>query len=148
MYSMAGLPPLVGGAEVYHWGLVASRFIPSICTPVTATDEPHLWAENPRPVGPGDRASEPVLNVLTKPLLGGQLRPLGAAGLQLRLPLRDRRPIVEPAATRGCVAAQLTGDRRRGPADLAGNRPHAETLPSEQCDVFAQGTTGTCPTAG
>src|SRR5262249_53366387 len=106
-------------------------------TPVTSTDEPHRRTGNPLTVGSGDRASEPVLDVLTKPIPRRQLHRLGAAGLQLRLPLRDRRPIVEPAATRGRVAAQLTGDRRGGPAEGTGDRSHPETSPAEQRDVFA-----------
>src|SRR5262249_4463178 len=77
-------------------------------TAVTSTDEPHRRTGNPLTVGSGDRASEPVLDVLTKPIPRRELRRLGAAGLQLRLPLRERRPIIEPAATRGGVAAQLT----------------------------------------
>src|SRR4029453_16993526 len=106
------------------------RCPPSVrSTTVTSPDEADLRAGNPLPVGPGDRASEPVLDVLTKPLFRCQLRRLGAAGLQLGLPLRDRSPIVEPAAPRGRVAAQLTGDRRGGPTELAGDRPHTEPLP-------------------
>src|SRR5262249_34239116 len=112
--------------------LRAPRRGPSSVCPrsVTATDEPHLRAGHSCTVGPGDRASEPVLDVRTKPPLGCQLRRLGAAGLQLGLPLRDRRPIVEPAAPRGRVAAQLTGDRRGGPTERAGDRAHTEALPS------------------
>src|SRR5262249_9527720 len=74
-------------------------------TTVTSTDEPSCRTGNPLTVDPSDRASEPVLDVLTKPILRRQLRRLWAAGLQLRLPLRDRRPIVEPPATRGRIAA-------------------------------------------
>src|SRR5438128_1362664 len=116
------------------------RCPPSVrSTTVASTDEPHLRAGNSLPVDPGDRAREPVLHVRTKPIRRCQLRRLGTAGLQIGLPLRNRRPIVELAASRGRIAAQLTGDRRRETAERAGDRAYSQTLPSEQRDVFALG---------
>ncbi len=59
------------------------------------------------PVYPGDRTSEPILDVRTKLLVRCQLRRLGAPGLQLGFPLRNGGPIADLAAPRGRVAAQL-----------------------------------------
>src|SRR5207247_4756252 len=99
------IPDLLGAAR---------RFPPSVrSTTVASTDEPHLRAGNSLPVDPGDRAREPVLHVRTKPIRRCQLRRLGTPGLQIGLPLRNRRPIVGRAAPRGPPAAQPTGDRRR-----------------------------------
>ena len=52
---------------------------------------------------------------------------LGAPRQQLGLPLRDRRPVVEPAAAGRRVAAQLPRDRRRarGPAAARSRAPRS-----------------------
>ena len=106
-------------------------------TPVTPADEPDLGARNPLAVGSADLTGEPVLHIVAEPLIGHQLRSLGPTSLQLRLPLRDRSSIVEPATPSRRVPSQLARDRRRRPAQPASNGTHAKTLHSEQRDLLA-----------
>ena len=84
-------------------------------TPVTPADEPDLGARNPLAVGSADLTGEPGLHIVAEPLIGHQLRSLGPTSLQLRLPLRDRSSIVEPATPSRRVPSQLAeivdGDR-------------------------------------
>lgn len=78
---------------------------------------------HPRP----RRGPRAVLDVLTQPVVPGELGLLGSAGTTLGMPLRGRGLVFElPRAGRG-VTAQLTRDRRRAPAeppsDLADAHP-------------------------
>ena len=73
-----------------------------------------------RPVGTSDHAGQPVLHVLAQTLVGDQLRRLRATSPALGLPLRDRRPILEPPRPRGRVAPQPTRSR---PARTRGRTP-------------------------
>jgi hypothetical protein len=82
-------------------------------------------------VGAGATAwprGEPLLHVLTQPLILDQLRRLRSPRNQLRFPLRNRRPIVQLPAASGSVAAQLPRDRRRVAAQSASDFPNPSSL--------------------
>src|SRR4051812_46087382 len=66
-----------------------------------------------------------------------ELRGLRTPSSVVGLPLRNRRPVVQPSAPRGSVAAQLTRDRRRIWTDRSCNFPDALVLGFQQGNVFA-----------
>ncbi len=86
---------------------------------------------------PANLTGEPLLNVVAQPLVGGELRRLRAPGHQLRLPLRDRSPVLELAATRGRVAAQLPRNCRRRPIQAPGDLANARASRPQQRDLLA-----------
>ena len=88
-----------------------------------------LWSLYP----PG----KPLLHVLAQRLVRSEFRGLGALGPPLGMPLRCRGTILQPAATRGGVAAQLSGDRSRVAADPAGNVSNAAVLRLEQGNLLS-----------
>jgi hypothetical protein len=95
---------------------------------------PVAWSNNSWSL----RASAGVFHhVLAEPLIGDKLRGLRPARHQLRLPLRDRRPIVEPPAASRRVAAQLPRDGRRVAAQSAGDLPHPRHLSLQHRDLLA-----------
>jgi hypothetical protein len=95
---------------------------------------PVAWSNNSWSL----RASAGVFHhVLAEPLIGDKLRGLRPARHQLRLPLRDRRPIVEPPAARRRVAAQLPRDGQRVAAQSAGDLPHPRHLSLQYRDLLA-----------
>ncbi len=47
-----------------------------------------------------DRTTKAILHVLAQPLIGDQLGHLGPTGTPLRMPLRDRRPVLEAVSAR------------------------------------------------
>ena len=93
--------------------------------------------EEPDPRVAGlDVAGEPVLHVLTQPVVGDQLGDLRAAGSSLGVPLRRRRSIRHLVAARRCVAAQLPRDRRRVPPDPTSDLADPELLGSQDRDLL------------
>lgn len=103
----------------------------------------------PRPfrVGRADRSTfgcsdlprEPFLDVVTQPLVLGELRGLGTPSSSLGVQLGRRRLVVEPPCPRGRVAARLPRDRRRGPAPSASDLADTMALRSQQREVLALG---------
>src|SRR5690606_2756794 len=72
-----------------------------------------------RAVRPANVPGEPVVDVLAQSRIGRQLGLLRALGCDLGLPLRGRRSVPRVCRSRGRIAAQLAGDRRRIPTDPA-----------------------------
>src|SRR5581483_1197783 len=106
---------------------------------VTALPPRHQRTGDLEPVRSTDSTGEPVLHVVTQPLVADQLRRLWPPRHQLRFPLRDRGPIGQPAVSGGGVAAQLAGDRRgratESPSDLA----HSGALGAQQRNLLPLG---------
>ena len=84
-----------------------------------------------------DHAGQSVLDVLTQPVVSGQLRDLRSTSAPLGMPLRDRRLVVQAVGPRGGVAANLARDRRRAAAQPPGDLPNADILCPPHCDVLA-----------
>src|SRR6476661_874073 len=53
------------------------------------------------------------------------------------MPLGDRRAILQPTAASGCLAPQLTGDRRGGSTEPAPDLLHGMTLYPEKRNLLA-----------
>lgn len=70
-----------------------------------------FWPET-LSAGGTDRPAELITDVVAETLVRDQLRGLGAACSTLRMPLRRRRPVVQPIRSRRRVPAQLPRDRR------------------------------------
>src|SRR5512135_2711664 len=70
-------------------------------------------SRNDGPVRALQPAAEPRVDVLPQPRVGHELGWLGASGRGLSLALRDRRPVLAPAAAGRGVAPQLARDRPR-----------------------------------
>src|SRR5579863_671960 len=94
-----------------------------------------LWPSD-SPVRPPHLAGESRLHILTQPRIGGELRGLRTPRQHLRLPLRDRRPVLKLATTRGHIPAQLPRDRRRRTTKPTRDRPNPDPLRSEQRDLL------------
>jgi hypothetical protein len=96
-----------------------------ILPPSMATTDPgHLRTGHRAAVGTDDRPGEPVLHIEPQRVVGGELCPLWTPGLPIGMPLRGRGPMVQGSATGRSVAAQVALDRRRRPAQPAGDLPH------------------------
>jgi hypothetical protein len=80
-----------------------------------------------------------LLDIVAKALVRDQLRRLRTPSSSLRMPLRDRRLVVELIRTRRRVPPQLTRDRRRTPTEPASDCPHTQTLSLVERDLFALG---------
>lgn len=97
-----------------------------------------------RRLGPDDDAairpahvpSEALLHVLMQPGVRDQLGGLRSFGCLLCLPLRNRGPVLGPAAPGRRVTAQLTRDRARVPSEAAGDLPHALALRTQDRDLL------------
>src|SRR5699024_2341323 len=87
----------------------------------------------------GDPPREPVLDVVTQPVVGGQFRHLGSPRPPLSVPLGERRLVLEPERPGRRVAAQLSANRRRRPADPPCDLSHAMALGPIQGNVLALG---------
>ena len=92
-----------------------------------------------RAVGPADAPGEPLLHVLTQPVVAHELRGLRALRRLLRLPLRHQGPVDRLAAPGRRVAAQLARDRPRVTSDPAGDLAHPELLSAQQRDLLTLG---------
>lgn len=86
--------------------------------------------------GHGD-AGKLLLHISAQGHVECKLRRLGAPRRSIRMPLRGRSPILQPAAAGGRVAPQLTGDGRGGTPEATSNLLHGMTLDSEKRDLFA-----------
>src|SRR5215211_2449591 len=103
---------------------------------MAATDEAHIRPGHRLAVRLSDDAGKPLLHVLAQRVVRRELRDLRPARASLRVPLRRRRPILQPVRARRCVAAQLPRDRRRRPVQPARDRAHPELLSVEDRDLF------------
>jgi hypothetical protein len=78
---------------------------------------------------------EPICGVL--PIAPSTyFRRLRAFRLPIRVPLRRRRPVCQPATPRGGIPTQLSRDSRRRPATPPSDLTYAELLRVPDCDVF------------
>ena len=84
-----------------------------------------------------DDASQSLLHIGAQSRVERKLGRLGAASRSLGMPLGSRRAILQPAAAGGCVAPQLTGDRRGGSTEPAPNLLHGMALHPEKRDLLA-----------
>src|SRR4029077_8670602 len=69
--------------------------------------------------------------------IGGRLGGLGGGSRSLGMPLGGRRAILQPTTASGCVAPQLTGDRRGGSTESAPDLLHGMTLYPEKRNLLA-----------
>jgi hypothetical protein len=113
-------------------GAPRPRPTPVLAAAVPSPYPPNRRTPNRRAVRGGHLAGEPVLHVLAQLGVAGKLGWLGPPRLTLGLPLRDRRPVLQLAASRRCVAAQLTRDRRRRATQLPGDLAYPELLGVQQ----------------
>src|SRR4051795_6289714 len=97
------------------------------------------WPRNRGPVAAPDVAGEAILHVLAQSRVGRELGRLWAAGHQLGLPLRHRRPVLQLAASRRRVASQLARDRRRRAAEITRDRAHTLAFGTQQGDLLTLG---------
>ena len=113
---------------------------PAVLTPTVASADPtNLRSQNRNPARSGQRTGQPVLHILAQPLVGDELADLRTTRLPFGLPLRDDGPIVQRAAAGRRVAAQLPGDRRRRPAQMAGDLSDAEPVNAADRDFLTLG---------
>ena len=111
---------------------------PAVLTPrlVPPVPRPGRRPRHRGPVRPANLPRQPFLHVLPQPLVTYELRGLRTPSHHLRLPLRDRRPILQLPAASGRIASQLSGDRRWRAPDPPGDLTHTSTLRSEQRDLL------------
>ena len=102
-----------------------------------ATLPGHYGAGNRNTARSHDDAGEPLFHIGAQGRVHGKLRQLGATGRSLGMPLGGRRAIFQPATAGGCVAPQLTGDRRRCPAEPASDLLHGIALHTKERDLLA-----------
>ena len=116
------------------------RCPPPVSSPsVTATRPAHLGSWHQLTIRAGDLTTQTILHILTKLVVGGQLRDLRAAGTPLRVPLSCRCPINHTTTTSCGVAAQLPRNRRRATTKATTDLPHPHTLRTEDGDLFPFG---------
>ena len=84
-----------------------------------------------------DDASQSLLHISAQGRVERKLRRFRATGRSLGMPLGGRRAILQPTAAGGCVAPQLTGDRRGGSTEPASNLLHGMALYPEKRDLLA-----------
>ncbi len=111
----------------------------------------HAGVFGPATIVPSGRRTlpdEPLLHVLTQPVVARELRGLRALGGLLGLPLRHHGAVVLLPAPGRRVAAQLARDRPRVTAEPAGDLPHARRPGRAAArSPHARRTTGTGPWA-
>src|SRR5215213_8921730 len=102
--------------------------------------KPFQVVGGPAAIVPSGRCNCPLSRVWTYSCSRGLLasfRRLGTPSGGLRLPLRDRRPILPLPAARGGVASQLARDRAGIPLELTSDRPNPELLRLQQRQLLA-----------
>jgi hypothetical protein len=95
---------------------------PALTAAVPPPDPSSLRPGHGLAVGRADRAGEPILHVVTKPLVRGEPGRLRALSSTISMPLRDDRPIHQHAAAGRGVAAQLTRET------VDGSRPRCRAI--------------------
>ena len=83
-----------------------------------------------------DDASQSLLHISAQGRVEGKLRRLRATGRSLGMPLGGRRAILQPTAAGGCVAPQLTGDRRGGSTEPAPDLLHGMALDPQKRNLL------------
>ena len=101
---------------------------PILPRPVAATLPRHGGPGIGRPVRRDDEAGQPILYVTLERDVERQLGYLRTTGGAVGVPLRGRGPVLQPAAARGGVAAQLARDRGGIAIQTARDRPHTVSL--------------------
>ena len=97
----------------------------------------HGRAGNGNAARSDDDASQSFLHIGAQCRVERKLRRLWAASRSLGMPLGCRRAILQPAAAGGCVAPQLTGDRRGRPTEPARDLLHGMALHPKKRDLLA-----------
>ena len=128
-----------GRRRAIYSGLHARAPPPRLPAPVPAPLPRHHRPRNHRAAWRHDHAGQPLLHVLPQLGIDRELRRLGPAPGAIRMPLRRRRSVREAAGTRGGVATQLPGNRRRRPRHPAGNLAHSMPLNTPECDLLSIG---------
>ena len=110
-------------------------------TPISAAamatpDEAHHRARHQLAARPRDLPSEAVGHIGAQLVVGSELGDLRATGVPLGVPLRRRRPILQPIRARGRVAARLTRDRRRRPPQPSRDLTHPCALGTQDRDLL------------
>src|SRR5215212_1021368 len=85
----------------------------------------------------GDDASQSLLHISAQGRVECKLRRFRATGRSLGMPLGGRRAILQSTAAGGCVAPQLTGDRRGGSTEPAPDLLHGMALDPEKRNLLA-----------
>ena len=93
-------------------------------------------AGNRPPVRGDDAPDQPILHITLQHRVERQLHRLGTAGGPVGVPLRGGGPILQTAAARGGVAAQLAGDRGRRSLQPTGDLAHAVPSSMPDCDLL------------
>ena len=112
---------------------------PVLTAAVAAPDPANIGTWHRRAVGCGDPAGKPVLHVLPQRVIAGELGHLRAPSTPIGVPLRGRGPVLQQAATGRGVAAYLSRDRRRRPADPPSDLANPAALGLEDGDLLALG---------
>lgn len=99
----------------------------------------HPWAGDLAAVRDGDRASESVLHILLKSLVGGEFRGFGPTRLPVGMPLCDRGSVIQTTAAGCCVPATLPRDHRGVPAQPSGALTGPVFLGRQHGDLLALG---------
>src|SRR6476620_5216360 len=97
----------------------------------------HCRTGNGNAAGSNDNAGQSLLHIRAQSRVESKLGRFGAASRSLGMPLGGRRAILQPTAASGCVAPQLTGDRRGGSTEPAPDLPHGMTLYPEKRNLLA-----------
>src|SRR5215207_3735151 len=97
----------------------------------------HRWAGYGGAARSDDHAGQTLLHISAQGRIERKLRRLGPACRPLRVPLRRRGAILQAAAAGGCVAPQLTRDRRRRASEPTGHLLHRVALGPHKSDLLA-----------
>lgn len=103
---------------------------------VAAREPGRLRSRDHGAVRTGDRARQALLDILTQPRVGDQLRLLRTFRGHVGLPLRHQRPILPRPAPSGGVATQLTTDRARITTHRASDLANPSALSPQDRDLL------------
>src|SRR5215207_5086622 len=97
----------------------------------------HGGASNGNAARSDNDAGQSLLHIGAQGRVKRKLRRFRATGRSLGMPLGGRRAILQPTAAGGCVAPQLTRDRRGGSTEPAPNLLHGMALYPEKRNLLA-----------
>ena len=109
---------------------------PVLTAAVTPPAPAHRRPWHGDPVRPLHSAGQAILHIPPQLRVHGKPRGLRTPRPPVRMPLRGRGPVLQSAATRRGVPAQLPGDRGRRAADLTGDPPHPATKRAQDRDLL------------
>src|SRR5438034_3477788 len=115
------------------------RPTPILPPSMPATDPAHRRPGNRRATRCRDDTGQPLLHVHAQRVVRDELGDLRPPRASIRVPLRSRRAVLEPAAPRRSVASQLARDRRRRSPQTAGDLAYTLPLRLEDRDLLSLG---------